>query len=749
MKHIDSAGLSKQKKTLFSIILLCMPFLLLFIVELFLRITNYGDDYNLFIDFPEEDYIDYKFINPDIGKKYFQKLGHNKPCGDMFLKEKPENGFRIFVLGSSTALGFPYNQNLMFSRILEERLQDSYPDKKIEVINTAITAINSFTILDFLDDVLGEDPDAILIYAGHNEFYGALGVGSVEKKINSRKLTILHLKLLSFKIYQALRNAMISIGDRLSQNDQKESIKGTLMKRIADNKNITYKGDIYNTGIDYYRKNMDQLLKRAKQKNVPVFISEVCSNIKDLKPFCSAVTEDYPLASEAFNDAIVSEKNGKFDEAKKIYFYAKDLDCIRFRASEEINEIIRMLASKYDAFLIPMKEDYFEEASPNKLIGNNLITEHVHPNIDGYFLMADAFFNGMTESGIMGEKLNPVYYKNSSYYQRNWGYTELDSLAGKHGVNLLMTNWPFRSLESSSDQYRNTCKPDSFIDSLAFAVLTTPSLTIDQAHLILGDFYMKSGDYYKAFKEYYSNVKYDPFQIRDLHLAIYCLMQINDYSMALKLVNKSLELKESFYANYMKGEILLLKGDYAGSLEALSKAASLDNNMKAKLQIMNSLHKVYYYSGNKTAADNILTEIKRVDPDYQPTYPTEKKNYVFYLPKQVEDQVNRAFNWYRAANFDKALPEFLKSLEIKETSLANRCIGDILFTQNDSSAIIYYLKAYSDYKNNLNFLFNLGILYAKYEQAENLKTILDEIKKLDPDFPKIQLLEKELLKLNS
>ncbi len=109
-KSKDPAELSKHKKLVFRIILFFMSFILLFIFELILRIINYGDDYSLFINFPEEDYQEYKFINPDVGKKYFQKLGHNRPCGDMLLKEKPENGFRIFVLGSSTVLGFPYDQ---------------------------------------------------------------------------------------------------------------------------------------------------------------------------------------------------------------------------------------------------------------------------------------------------------------------------------------------------------------------------------------------------------------------------------------------------------------------------------------------------------------------------------------------------------------------------------------------------------------------------------------------------------------
>ena len=58
---------------------------------------------------------------------------------------------------------------------LEERLQATFPGREIEVINTALTAVNSYTLLDQADEIAGQRPDAVLIYTGHNEYYGALG----------------------------------------------------------------------------------------------------------------------------------------------------------------------------------------------------------------------------------------------------------------------------------------------------------------------------------------------------------------------------------------------------------------------------------------------------------------------------------------------------------------------------------------------------------------------------------------------
>jgi tetratricopeptide (TPR) repeat protein len=745
-RKVDQVKHTRAKKLLFNTLLITIPLFIFFLLEMLLRIINYGDNFNLFIDFPEKDFREYRFINPLIGKKYFQKLDYNSPCGDMFLKNKPENGFRIFVLGSSTVLGFPYDQNLMFSRILEERLQDNFPDKKIEVINTAITAINSFTLLDFIDDILKEDPDVVLIYAGHNEFYGALGVGSVERVYKSRYLTLLHLNLLSSRLYQLLRNSIFGIERFFSGSKTEEDMRGTLMKVIVENKEICYKSEVYNLAIEYYRKNLEKLLHRTKRANVPVFISELVSNVKDLQPFCSVSATAYPPASEMYSRAKESEQKGDYTNAKKYYYLAKDLDCIRFRASEEINDIIHDLAERFNAHLVPMKTQYFEIKSPNGLIGNNLITEHVHPNIDGYFLMADAFFNSLTGSKLFGN-INEVYYENSDYYKKNWGYTQLDSIVGQYKIKNLMSYWPFQPIDNPSHFLENY-KPNSFLDSVAITLVKPPIQRIDEAHMKLAGLYYNQSDFYNAFREYYAALMYDPFQLQYYQNAIDCLIKTNDFNLALKLINKSIELKETFYAYFVKSDILFLKRDYIGAIESLNKASKLDKSPEARLNILLKMHKVYHYNHNENKSKEILAELKKINPGIQPNYQDELKDYVYFIPIQVEKQIQKALTYYRTQNFDLALEEFLKSLEIKETALANRCVGDILFVKNDSNSMLYYQKAYPDYQKNPGFLFNLGILYLQNNLPDKAKLILEEIKAIDPGYPKIKLLEESINKHN-
>jgi hypothetical protein len=124
-------------------------------------------------------------------------------------------------MGCSTTRGFPYEMGITFTRILNYRLQDVFPHKRIEVVNLAMAAVNSYTQADFIDEILEKKPDAILIYTGHNEYYGALGIGSIENGGNDRWLKRAHLKLVRLRTYQLIRNSLLVLPTSLVQKKMK------------------------------------------------------------------------------------------------------------------------------------------------------------------------------------------------------------------------------------------------------------------------------------------------------------------------------------------------------------------------------------------------------------------------------------------------------------------------------------------------------------------------------------------------
>ena len=717
-----------KRKRIFSFILALIPFLIFLIIELFLRILQYGESYKLFIDY---DFYgkEYRKCNPEFGKKYFFKFQNTVPANDIFLNQKPENGFRIFVIGSSTVYGFPYSSGIMFSRILHERLQDSYPGKQIEVINTSITAVNSYTFIDKIDDILKEEPDAILIYAGHNEFYGALGIGSKEGLGKIRWLKLLHLNLLELRIYQLIRNTIYGVQRAAASGEASESATATLMERIVSDRNIEFGSKTYYSAHKQYRKNMDHILRKAKRRNIPVIISELISNIKDLEPFCSAATDNYPPAIDIFNEGRNLEISGAYNKANASYYYAKDLDCLRFRAAEDINEIIHELASLHNAYLVPMKT-CFENKSVNGLIGNNLLTEHVHPNIDGYFLMADAFYNIIAGNDLIG-KLDSSNYRPSEYYRNNWGFTELDSIYADLKIRQLKGGWPFKQ-DNYINDFIYEYKPSTVVDSLAYLAVRYDDINLDIVHRKMANYYIVHGELYKAFEEYFSLIKIFPYDMKNYIEAGNLLLGIEKYDKALEIFMASLKIKREPYVIGKIGEIYFKNGEYKKAVSYFEEVRSIDPDVTGKT-ILSMLYQAYRANNENTKARNIYSEINTLGKN-----PENNEKVIIYAPSGVKEYINQAIKHLQLKEYDAALAVLYKANKIQETNISNRFIGEILLQKKDRKALGYLKKAYYEFGSDPNFLNTLCYACIYFDDLDFAEKILGELKQLSPGSERVR-----------
>ena len=77
------------------------------------------------------------------------------PCT---LSAKPAGTVRIFVLGESAAMGTP-DPSFNFGRILGVMLREQYPGMQFEVVNGAMTAINSYVTREIARDCAARQPD--------------------------------------------------------------------------------------------------------------------------------------------------------------------------------------------------------------------------------------------------------------------------------------------------------------------------------------------------------------------------------------------------------------------------------------------------------------------------------------------------------------------------------------------------------------------------------------------------------------
>jgi tetratricopeptide (TPR) repeat protein len=732
-----------KKKLIFSLFFVLIPLIFLLLVEMTLRSVNYGQNYSLFVDF---DLFGKKYskVNPEYGKKYFYDLPFMSPNNDIFLKEKPKNGYRIFVIGSSTTAGFPYTSGIMFSRILQERLQDSYPDKQVEVVNTAMTAINSFAFQDKIDEILNAQPDAILIYGGHNEFYGGLGIASKEALGKLRWIKILHLNLLEFKTYQLMRELIFGTQRLFTGKNSTDAQKtGTMMQKIATNKDVEYNSPIYKLAHEHFKKNMQTILEKAHKKGVSVFFSELISNIKDLPPLGSSISKSYPPAMKVYQEGLAFEKAGDYEKAKINFYQAKDLDCIRFRASEDMNSIINTLSKEYGAYPIPMKR-IFEENSPHGLIGNNLITEHLHPNIDGYFLMADAFYSSIVDSKVIG-KIDSQFYKPSIYYRKNWGFTPVDSLTAELSIQKIKAGWPFQP-ETTENNYIKNYKPKGIVDSIAYQSVRYTDITPEYAHKFLAKYYLAHHAPDKAEKEYLAILKIEPYKIENFIDAGNLLFQEGKYDKALDIFLQALKINRDIYILSKIGEIYSKTGNFAKAIPYYEEVVKLDSEFQKQL-ILKLLYQAYIESGNSEKAKEIYHANKELLT--QDTPESQKKEVLLRTPTDVRDLIKEAIKCLKSGNIDKGFALLNQANNIHETPVANRFLGDILLQRKDPKSLECLKKVYSDYSTDPEYLNTLCYASIYFKDFEYAKKILPELKRLSPNNPNIPAFEKKISMQNN
>ncbi|HWB93868.1 MAG TPA: hypothetical protein VG605_18545 [Puia sp.] len=433
-----------------------LPVLLLALVELSLRVFGYGHDTQLFIRYPDDPR--YCVMNKYASERYFSDTA-NETRGfvEPFLKNKPAGTFRIFVLGESTTAGYPYFHNGSFHRWLKFRLMHEHPGLHFEIINVSLTAVNSYTVLDFGRQVLDYQPDAILVYAGHNEYYGALGVGSTSHIANSRWLVMTILALRRSRLVQLLGRLWSELRGQSGTPDQREN----LMQRMAADQQIVFGSPAYLAGIRQFRDNMRELCRVTSTRGVPVFLSTVVSNEKDLKPF-SGGSREYALGDSAY-------RAGAFDLARRYYVQAREIDALRFRAPMAIDSVIVQLAGAYPNVHLVDALGRFEEASPHGIVGKETMLEHVHPNLYGYALLSDAFCQAIARAHLFARPAADTLAFDSLLVKMP--VTAMDSLNGAYTIMMLRSRWPFNE-PIPADFKRGNSVPEQLAGGVAVGRIT-------------------------------------------------------------------------------------------------------------------------------------------------------------------------------------------------------------------------------------------------------------------------------------
>jgi tetratricopeptide (TPR) repeat protein len=401
-----------------------LPLMVLVLVELILRLAGFGYS----TDFFQSRTLNGTRVfveNPDFGRAYFPPGLERSPEPLRFNARKPPGTTRIFVFGESAALGDP-EPAYGFSRYLEMMLNES--GQRSEVLNVAMTAINSHVVLDIARECADKQGDYWIVYVGNNEVVGPFGAGTIfGPQAPSRFLVRIHRLWKSTRIGQALDR----VRWHLAGPSQAVSWSGLAMFQ----RHAVAADDVRLHRVrSSFSENLRAIVELGRRSGARVLLSTVAVNLRDCGPFASiekpglsdAQKADlkpmYALAaSPAFDsspDAHGFEKAaqvakavavddrhaglqyalgcfqlrlGQTNRARIALQNALELDALRFRADGAINRIITETARAFpDARLVDVAA-WLGGHSPFSLPGGEFFFEHVHLNFAGSYQMAKCF----------------------------------------------------------------------------------------------------------------------------------------------------------------------------------------------------------------------------------------------------------------------------------------------------------------------------------------------------------------------
>jgi len=337
---------------------------------------------------------------------------------------------RVFCLGGSTTYGRPYNDTTSFCGWLREFLTAADPDRQWEVINAGGISYASYRIVRLMEELREYEPDAFIVYTGHNEFleqrtYGRLlSTPEFLRDMGSLASNLRLYSLLSDIVYPA------------------PDVLDTEIDAVLDNSigpEAYHRDDATRAAVlAHFRMSLERMVQIGRESGAEVIFVTPSSNIRDFSPFKSEPDSGLDAASVAVVDRLKSSivdhvQNREYEQAKALadqalamdpkdagvlfqrgrallglgelaeargaFVAARDEDVAPLRALSSIARTVADVASENSAGLVDF-EAMMEEVASDGIPGNEEFLDHVHPSIEAHRALGLALLDQMVAMNL-------------------------------------------------------------------------------------------------------------------------------------------------------------------------------------------------------------------------------------------------------------------------------------------------------------------------------------------------------------
>lgn len=274
---------------------------------------------------------------------------------------------------------------------------------------------------------------------------------------------------------------------------------------------------------------------------------------------------------------------GRYDEARTALIRAKDLDALRFRATEEFERDLITICNKRNVPLARV-DSAFIEASPHGILDSTLLLVHVHPNINGYFLMAKTLCDAITQNHLLVPPSNWSHSRVSdSTLMELSRVTVFDWTVGKVKIDLLERNWPF---ETGTANYQFVASNP--VESVVFRVMKG-GIAWAEARYLLAEFEARNNHFDLARKECLAVARVAPFYYDPLFRYAGYYEQEGKTEEAKEAYRQCYEADDNPFARMKYAALLLDDGKAESAAAQIDTAFAVDARGKYRLSTQSAV----------------------------------------------------------------------------------------------------------------------------------------------------------------
>ena len=361
---------------------------------------------------------------------------------------KPKGEYRIFLFGESTMHGAFLYPHATLDVWLQQYLQDLLPPQRaqqIRIINFGRLGANSDFIYEAFRDTLQYHPDLAVFYFGHNDPTFPENRQALQKPPSARKwLGAAANQLIRKSCFLSSINRLF-VKLRVERHERRdrqkaEEFEEKFFRTIDPQTDLLVLGsDLHKTVFGHLKSNIEKLVGLGQKRGVRIVFFKIISNVKDFEPQWSVhinpLTErelkrweglyaqqhawmkqerfeealpllkqmldiDPTYAEILYTTATCFYQTGHYETAKEFFYKAMDYDLFPTRGPSQVNQIYDDVEKGHATHVAVVDTPrLFEERSAHHIIADDLIDDFLHPNLEGYALMAKTVLKTMEGRG--------------------------------------------------------------------------------------------------------------------------------------------------------------------------------------------------------------------------------------------------------------------------------------------------------------------------------------------------------------